>query len=413
MANENAITNILFIVLAVMMTILFILVITFIVLRIRMNKKPKEKNEKIKMKNKKEKKSSTLSPELNKQSIYDFMEFDKIEDSMIVQKAGKRYIMVVECQGVNYDLMSGVEKVSVEEGFQQFLNTLRHPIQIYIQTRTINLENSINKYKERVKEIEDKYRQMEYEYNKMAEEGIYTREELEKQFFELTKQKNMLEYSRDLINNTERMSLNRNVLNKKYYIVISYYPEEANNEKYAIEEIKNMAFSELYTRAQAIIRTLSVCSVGGKILNSKELVELLYVAYNRDESETFGIERALRSGYEDLYTTAMDVYEKKIKVLDKEIEERAVDLANEKIDKVKSRNQKAAEEREASMEDLISKMAEIILEENKRYVGEDVAEEAIEEIKEDRQKGENSKEKEASKDEKIKKTTRGRKKKTA
>ena len=38
MANENAITNILFIVLAVMMTILFILVITFIVLRIRMNK---------------------------------------------------------------------------------------------------------------------------------------------------------------------------------------------------------------------------------------------------------------------------------------------------------------------------------------------------------------------------------------
>lgn len=413
MANENAITNILFIVLAVMMTILFILVITFIVLRIRMNKKPKEKNEKIKMKNKKEKKSSTLSPELNKQSIYDFMEFDKIEDSMIVQKQGKRYIMVVECQGVNYDLMSGVEKVSVEEGFQQFLNTLRHPIQIYIQTRTINLENSINKYKERVKEIEDKYRQMEYEYNKMAEEGIYNREELEKQFFELTKQKNMLEYSRDLINNTERMSLNRNVLNKKYYIVISYYPEEVNNEKYAIEEIKNMAFSELYTRAQAIIRTLSVCSVGGKILNSKELVELLYVAYNRDESETFGIERALRSGYEDLYTTAMDVYEKKIKVLDKEIEERAVDLANEKIDKVKSRNQKVAEEREANMEDLISKMAEIILEENKRYVGEDVAEEAIEEIKEDRQKGENSKEKEASKDEKIKKTTRGRKKKTA
>ena len=395
MTNENAITNILFIVLAVMITVLFILIITFLVLRIRMNKKTKVKSEKIKIKEKKQKASPKLSPELNKQSIYDFMEFDKIEDSMIIQKQGKRYIMVVECQGVNYDLMSGVEKVSVEEGFQQFLNTLRHPIQIYIQTRTINLEK------------------MEYNYNKMLQEGIYTKEELEKEFFEITKQKNMLEYSRDLINNTERMSLNRNVLNKKYYIVISYYPEEVNNEKYAIEEIKNMAFSELYTRAQAIIRTLSVCSVGGKILNSKELVELLYVAYNRDESETFGIERALRSGYEDLYTTGVDVYEKKIKALDEEIEERAIALANEKIDKVKSRNQKIAEEREANMEDLISKMAEIILEENKRYVGEDVAEEAIEEIKEDRQKDKNSKEKEASNDEKNKKTTRGRKKKTA
>ena len=89
-----------------------------------------------------------------------FMEFDKVEDNMIVQKKGKRYLMVVECQGVNYDLMSNIEKVAVEEGFQQFLNTLRHPIQIYIQTRTINLESSISNYKAKVKEIEDKYRRM-------------------------------------------------------------------------------------------------------------------------------------------------------------------------------------------------------------------------------------------------------------
>ena len=43
-----------------------------------------------------------------------------------------------------------------------------------------------------------------------------------------------------------------------------------------------MAFSELYGKAQAIIRALASCSVGGKILTSKELVDLLYVAYNRD-----------------------------------------------------------------------------------------------------------------------------------
>ena len=68
----------------------------------------------------------------NKQSIFNFMEFDNVEDNMIVQKNGNRYLMVINCQGVNYDLMSGVEKNSVEEGFVQFLNTLRHPIQIYI-----------------------------------------------------------------------------------------------------------------------------------------------------------------------------------------------------------------------------------------------------------------------------------------
>ena len=58
--------------------------------------------------------------------------------------------MVVECQGINYDLMSQAEKVGVEEGFIQFLNTLSHPVQIYTQTRKINLESSIQTYKAEV-----------------------------------------------------------------------------------------------------------------------------------------------------------------------------------------------------------------------------------------------------------------------
>ncbi len=80
------------------------------------------------------------------------MEFDTVEDNMISTKNGGKYvIMVVECQGINYDLMSEVEKNAVEEGFIQFLNTLRHPIQIYTQTRTINLESSIQTYRDKVK----------------------------------------------------------------------------------------------------------------------------------------------------------------------------------------------------------------------------------------------------------------------
>ena len=42
------------------------------------------------------------------------MGFDKIEDNMIIQKKGKKFLMIVKCQGINYDLMSGVEKTSVE-----------------------------------------------------------------------------------------------------------------------------------------------------------------------------------------------------------------------------------------------------------------------------------------------------------
>ena len=57
--------------------------------------------------------------------------------------------MVLECQGVNYDLMSEMERTSVEQGFIEFLNTLRTEIQIYVQTRTVNLSNSIHTYKDK------------------------------------------------------------------------------------------------------------------------------------------------------------------------------------------------------------------------------------------------------------------------
>ena len=408
--DSNTISNILIIVLSVMFFILLILIAVFIGLRLKEKSMNSPKKEKDITKNGVSKKYKTdeknISNSYSKQSIMDFMDFDKVEDNMIIQKKGKRYLMVVECQGVNYDLMSNMEKVAVEEGFQQFLNTLRHPIQIYIQTRTINLEGSISNYKTKVKEIEDKYRRMMFEYNNMKDSDTYSQEEVDKYLFELTKQRNMLEYGRDIVQDTERMSLNKSVLNRKYYIIISYYAEENPEHKYDIEEIRNMAFSELYTKSQSIIRTLSACSISGKILSSKELIELLYVAYNRDESEAFGVDRAMQAGYDDLYSTAPDVFEKKLKVLDEIIHGKAIDLANETVDKIRSRNQQKVEETEENMEELVRKMAEIIIGDNRNYVGVDVASEAIKELEKSKEEGEES-------DEKVKKTTRGRKKKTA
>lgn len=62
---------------------------------------------------------------LTRESIFDFMEFEEIVDNMIVRKNGTQYIMVLQCNGVNYDLMSEQEKISVEEGFVQFLYPAR------------------------------------------------------------------------------------------------------------------------------------------------------------------------------------------------------------------------------------------------------------------------------------------------
>lgn len=379
MDSVKLLTVILAVILGIMMMLLVILAVVY------MSSKMKKSAEKEQLKglnnqnnlNSKSKKYKEYKTE----SIMNFLEFDTVVDNMISQKDGMRYIMVVECQGINYDLMSEVEKNSVEEGFVQFLNTLRYPVQIYTQTRTINLESSLQTYREKMKETQYAYEKGEMEYNEMVRSGRYSQEELNKAYFELTKQKNLYEYGKDIIYNTEKMSMNKNVLNKKYYVIIPYFIEELGDNKYDKLEQRNFAFSELYTRAQSVIRTLSVCGINSRILTSNELVELLYMAYNRDEAEIYGIEKALRAGYDELYTTAPDVIDKQMRALDKEIEQEALEKAKQKIREVKSEKQRALEEKRESKEDLIDELAELLLKENEKVIGKDVANKAIQKIK--------------------------------
>ena len=385
MANQqiNNYATILGIIIVVIVILLIALVVVYFMSR---NKKEKKQNGTSDFSSPEEAKAKTTSKvkTFAVESVIDFMEFEKVEDNMIIGKNGMKYLMVVECQGINYDLMSEVEKNSVEAGFIQFLNTIRHPIQIYVQTRTINLENSISTYRERVKQIEADYQKQEQRYKEMRSSGNYTREQLERAYYELTKQRNLTEYGKDIIYSTERMSLNKNVLNQKYYVVVPYYPDELGQNDFDKEEIQNLAFSELYTRCQSIVRTLAGCEVNGKILTSEELIELLYVAYNRDEQEVYGLDKALRAGYDELYSTAPDVLDKKMRTLDRKIEEEAFNKANEKVREAQSAKEKALQKKENNMDKLIDNLAKLIIEQNTASVGYDVAQEAIKSIDEDK-----------------------------
>lgn len=137
--------------------LIFLVIIIFCligvyVLVIYMNKKKVEEKEAEAL-GIKEEKLDSFNGLIPRESIYKFMEFDEIKDNMIIRKNRTQYIMILQCQGINYDLMSEEEKMAVEEGFVQFLNTLSFPIQLYVQTRSLNLRDIIDEYKERVSEV--------------------------------------------------------------------------------------------------------------------------------------------------------------------------------------------------------------------------------------------------------------------
>ena len=368
-------------ILTICLAVLFMAVIGLALAYVYLTYKNKQKVNSIENKDEKpDEKTKQKTSSYTKLSVFDFMQFDKVEDNMIIQDNGQRFLMVVECEGVNYDLMSGLEKNAVEAGFVQFLNSLRHTVQIYTQTRTVNIEDSILNYKARVDEINKSLDAKKRNHRALLQSGIASEKQITDSQIELNRLQNMYDYGIDIINNIEKTSQNKNVLRKHYYIIVPYYASEIDNDLLDDEEKRNMIFAELYTRAQSIVRTLYACSMKCKVLNSYEIADLLYMAYNRDEAETYGIDRALRAGYTELYSTAPDVVDKKLEELDKKIEEDGLKLAIKTIEKVKSSKQKKLERKEKSFDDLVREMAKELIKDNKNVLDKEISEEAIAEI---------------------------------
>ena len=324
-----------------------------------------------------------IAKEYETKSVFDFMEFEGVKDNMIVQKGGKKFLMAIECKGINYDLMSEVEKASTEQGFAAFLNSIREPIQIYIQTRTINLEKNIFGYKYRVEKIRDDINLKEYKLKEYAGRTNINEKVLKDKQFELLREKNLYSYGIDIVNDTKKMSLNKNVLKKKYYIIIKYYYEPSDQSEIVLlsdEEIREIAFSNLYTQAASIIRILSGIGIVGKALNSFELVELLYNAFNRDDSEVFSIEKALEAGYDEIYIESQSIIDKKIAALNNEIQERSQEEAKKALEKVMDERSQELKDIEENLDSIIEDLAKQIIQDESNNIPIDIREQSIQKI---------------------------------
>lgn len=283
--------------------------------------------------------------DIAKKDIFDFMEFDKIVDDMIVQEKKGKYIMVLQCKGINYDLMSEVEQLSVEEGFVTFLNTLKFPIQLYVQARAINLDKSLNIYKDSVKVLDTKYNDSVEKYNQAAKNVSLDASKLDNAQMQKEKFANMLDYAKDITRYVEKMSLNKHMLQRKFYVVYSYNKAEINSSSnFNAHEVQDICRRELFTRGQTLISALATCSVNAKMLNSNELAELLYVSYNRDDEKLIDIKTALDSGFYRLYSTSKDIMQKRDELMLKEIKSEAMNRVKSAIDETMEHQEKKSPE---------------------------------------------------------------------
>lgn len=319
-------------ILVIIIFLIFILSMIAILIILKMRRKKEEATIQTNNINVQPKNTTTLITRDGKNidSIYKFMEFDSITNNMIVRKNRTQYVMVIECKGINYDLLSSEEKDAVENGFTEFLNMLRFPIQLYIQTRKLDFKNLLNEYNKRTDELADQIKRINAQIQLAKNKGDQNL--INKLEFDKRRKQNIIEYGESIEDYTARINESANMLQQRMFLVFSYYTSEiGDTSKYSKEEIDDIVFSELYTRAQTLIRALSSAEVVGKALSSEELTELLYIAYNRDESETYSLRDALNIEYDRLYSTAKDVLEERKKRIQSQVADEASKLASKSI----------------------------------------------------------------------------------
>ena len=216
--------------------------------------------------------SQTVQAKTNPNSTQNTLQISEIRDGIVIMNDGS-FRAVVMCKSINFDLMSPQEREAVEFSYQGFLNSLYFPVQIFIRSQKVDLRP----YLERM----DKIR---------------------------TEQDNMLLglLMEDYIAFLADIAQQTNIMDKKFYLVIKY-PDLEQDIRKALKQSTSFftglggllspskpghvvidenslekAKTELRNRVQAVMQGLSQAGIQSLPLDTEELIELYYDAYNPD-----------------------------------------------------------------------------------------------------------------------------------
>lgn len=212
------------------------------------------------------------APGSNPNSTQNTLKISEVRDGIVIMNDGT-FRAVVMCKSINFDLMSPQEREAVEFSYQGFLNSLGFPIQVFIRSEKVD----IRPYLERLDKI---------------------RSEQDNMLLSLLME--------DYVAFLSEVAQQTNIMSKKFYVVISY-PDPDENFRSAIkqssgfftgmvdlfskdktphvvidENVLENAKTELRNRIQAVMAGLQECGVQSLPLDTQELIELYYDAYNPD-----------------------------------------------------------------------------------------------------------------------------------
>ena len=199
----------------------------------------------------------------NASEVQKFVEVKEISNGMAIMKDNSLKA-ICACSSINFDLLSSTEQEAVIARFQEFLNSLDFPLQIIVASRHFQIEN----YLDQIRELEK----------------MQTNELLKIQ-------------TSEYINFVQSFVEFANIMNKSFYVVISFSiveskeesflnriknivsSQKSNKERFEIEKL-NQYKAQLDQRVNMVVQGLQALGVKTIPLNDEQLTQLYFEFYN-------------------------------------------------------------------------------------------------------------------------------------
>lgn len=194
-------------------------------------------------------------------STQEYLDIAEVKENTVIMRDGTlRSVILVS--SINFALKSEDEQNAIIAAYVGFLNNIDFPLQIVIQSRESNIDNYLNKLKEKEKEQTNELLKMQI--------GEY------------------LQYINELISMSK-------IMNKRFYIVIPYNPMTDKQKNFfsrlvdvfkpaTIIKMKSSLFEhrrkELEGRIDNVLSGLSSIGLNAVPLDTQGLIELYFNSYN-------------------------------------------------------------------------------------------------------------------------------------
>ncbi len=203
---------------------------------------------------------------INSKATQDFVSIDDIRDGIVVMKDGGMRSLIL-ASSLNFSLKSEDEKTAVLSQFQDFVNSLDFSIQIFIQSRKLDIRPYLALLENQKKN----------QMNSLMKIQI----------------QEYMEFIRSFTENT-------NIMTKNFFVVVPFNPAiikgkggiasslfgGSSNEKVAIDDASFEEYrTQLEQRVSVVEQGLARCGIRVARLGTEEVIELFYKIFNPGDTE--------------------------------------------------------------------------------------------------------------------------------